>query len=432
MTTVKLPYGSSTLAVSIDDFLLQEILTAQSHRDEMDEEQLVLRTLNHPIDSPRLSALARSGQKVTLVVSDMTRPCPTKRLLPFVLDELASAGVPDSDLTIVIALGLHRPMNEVEIESTVGSDVFRRVRVINHDPQQVKRLGTTSYGTPVELFRPLVESDLRICLGNVEFHYFAGFSGGVKAIMPGCASSASVEANHRLMTRAGAESGRLEKNPVRTDLEEGAAMLGVDFVLNVVLDNSHRVVGAFAGDATSAHRRACEMVLQRGLVPIVEKADVVLVSAGGYPKDINLYQAQKALDNAAHAVKPDGTIILLAECNEGMGNRTFERWMRETNGPDDLIKRLKTSFELGGHKAAAFASVQKRALIFLVSGLEDELVRTCGMIPCPTVGAALKEARSNLGPVASIFVMPQGGAVLPRLTKFSISPQPESGQYPAT
>jgi nickel-dependent lactate racemase len=415
MTTVKLPFGHSKLDVRVDQFNPREILAVPTHHDETDETGLLRESLSHPIGSQRLSDLAREGQKVTLVASDMTRPCPTRRLLPPVLDELTKAGVPDSDVTIVIALGLHRAMDEDELEAAVGPDVYRRVRVINHDPEQVSRIGVTSFGTPVEIFTPVVESDLRICLGNIEFHYFAGFSGGAKAIMPGCASRATVEANHRLMTESEAQAGQLEGNPVRADLEEGVAMLGIDFILNVVVDDAHRVVAAFSGDCTAAHRRGCEMVAKRGTAPISKLADVVLVSGGGYPKDINLYQAQKALDNAAHAVRPGGIIILAAECSEGLGNQTFEQWMDDANTPDDLISRLQDSFELGGHKAAAIATVQKRADLYLVSDLPDELVRTCGMIPFASIDKALEAALAQSESPASLVVMPQGGGVLPRL-----------------
>jgi nickel-dependent lactate racemase len=254
-------------------------------------------------------------------------------------------------------------------------------------------------------------------LGNVEFHYFAGFSGGAKAIIPGCASQVTVKSNHGFMVRSDAKAGLIETNPVRADLEEGAAILGVDFILNVVIDDDHRIVGAFAGDVTSAHRQGCEMVRQRGSISISGEADVVLVSAGGYPKDINLYQAQKALDNASHAVKPGGAIVLVAECSEGLGNKTFERWMRETNTPDELLARLRTRFELGGHKAGAIASVLKRARVYLVSSLDDDLVRICGMIPQPDINVALEEAVGDSKQSVNLFVMPNGGAVLPRLVE---------------
>jgi len=217
-----------------------------------------------------------------------------------------------------------------------------------------------------------------------------------------------------MMVRAEAAAGRLEGNPVRADIEEGAALVGVDFILNVVVDGpQHRIIAAVAGDVTAAHRQGCEIVAERGIVPIDGRADIVLVSAGGHPKDVNLYQAQKALDNAAHAVRDGGVLILVAECPEGLGNRTFEAWMAEMHTPDDLLVRIQREFVLGGHKAAAIAAVLKRASVYLVSALQDEVVRQCGMVPWGDLSEALDAAWATLGPEASILALPQGGSVLP-------------------
>jgi nickel-dependent lactate racemase len=265
----------------------------------------------------------------------------------------------------------------------------------------------------VDIFRPVVEADLRICLGNLELHYFAGYSGGAKAIMPGCASNATVQANHAMMVRPQAAAGRLDGNPVRTDLEEGAALVGADFILNVVVDGQRRIVGAVAGEVTAAHRRGCEMVAQRGMVAVPRSADVVLVSAGGYPKDIDLYQAQKALDNAAHAVRDGGVIVLVAECGEGFGNATFETWLRSAHSPDEVLERLQEGFVLGGHKAAAVARVLRRAHVYLVSSMPEQAVRGCGMLPFSDAGRAVEAAMLHSGPSARVLVMPEGGSVLP-------------------
>jgi nickel-dependent lactate racemase len=205
----------------------------------------------------------------------------------------------------------------------------------------------------------------------------------------------------------------LEGNPVRADIEEGVSMLGVDFILNVVIDRQHRIIGAVAGEVTAAHRRGCELVAQRGKVLIPRQADIVLVGAGGYPKDINLYQAQKALDNAHYAVRHGGIIILVAQCSEGFGNQTFETWMRDAGCPDMLLERIQQEFVLGGHKAAAIASVLKRADVYVVSSLPLGSVQDCGMIPFVEPGEALEAALAKLGSDASVIVLPQGGSILP-------------------
>ncbi len=413
VTELELGFGHSTLSVQVPIPNLLGVFRPQESVEVSDEGALLRGALAHPIASSRLRDLARPGQQVVIVTSDLTRPCPSDRMLPLVLNELAAAGIPDRDVTIVVALGLHRPMTVSELEAAVGSDVYRRVRVINHDPADTVRLGVTSAGTPVELFHPVVEADLRVCLGNLEFHYFAGYSGGAKAILPGCASEATVRANHAMMVRPEAAAARLEDNPVRTDIEEGVAMLGVDFILNVLVDSNHRIVGAVAGEVTAAHRLGCERVAQRGMVPVPEQADIVLVSAGGYPRDINLYQAHKALENAVHAVREGGIVILVAECGEGYGNRTFEAWMMEARSPQEVLDRIQREFVLGGHKAAAIASILKRAAVYLVSALPAESVRRGGLVPFHDLDEAVEMALGEVGPEASVIVLPRGGSLLP-------------------
>ncbi len=416
LTTLKLPYGHGTVSTQVPTAAIQAILVPLQQGGDPspdDEARILDEALARPVGTPRLRNLARPGQKVAIVTSDLTRPCPSERLLPPVLAELAAAGVSDRDVTVVLALGLHRPMTAAEMEAAVGPEMCRRLSIVNHDPQDTVRLGVTAAGTPVEIHRPVVEADFRICLGNLELHYFAGYSGGAKAILPGCASRAAVNANHAMMVRPEAAAGRLEDNPVRADLEEGVALLGVDFILNVVVDGLHRIVGAVAGDVMAAHRQGCQMVAQRGMVGIERRADLVLASAGGYPKDVNLYQAQKALDNAAHAVRDGGILILVAECPEGLGNKTFEAWMTGAGSPDELLARIQQEFVLGGHKAAAIAAVQKRASICLVSALPEDLVRRCGLVPFASLDGAVSAALGELGPNPRLLVLPQGGSVLP-------------------
>ena len=218
-----------------------------------------------------------------------------------------------------------------------------------------------------------------------------------------------------MMVQPEAAAGRIAGNPVRADLEEGVSMLGCDFILNALVDEHHRIVGAVAGDMIEAHRRGCEMVARRGSVALPARADVVLVSAGGYPKDVNLYQAQKALDNAAYAVRDGGVIVLLAECREGFGNAPFEAWLRKASAPADLLAWIAREFVLGGHKAAAVGAVLQRAAVYLVSDMPAESVSACGMSPFTDVEAALSAALEAVGPAARVAVIPQGGSVLPAI-----------------
>ena len=276
-------------------------------------------------------------------------------------------------------------------------------------------IGETSRGTPVDIVRTVAEADRRICLGNIEYHYFAGYSGGAKAIMPGVSTRAAIQANHSRMVEETAHAGKLEGNPVREDIEEAAAMVGVDFIVNVVLDAQKEIIRAVAGDVTAAHRVGCAFLdtLYRKEIP--QRADIVLVSQGGAPKDLNLYQTQKALDNAKHAVKPGGVVVLIGSCKEGLGEKTFEEWLTTAPTPHSLIERIKKEFRLGGHKAAAIAMVLEKADIYLVSDMEDALVERLLMKPFHSVQAAYDAAVEKCGADASVLVMPYGGSTLPRV-----------------
>jgi lactate racemase len=413
-TTVLLPYGERSLSVEVPSKnLLEVILPKADAKDAPNEAEVIRGALENPIGSPRLGDLAHKGQRIAIVTSDLTRPCPSERLLPFVLHELADAGIPDEDIFIILGLGLHRPMTEEEIDRLISPQVHRRIRVLNHDVDDVVRLGITSRGTPVEFFRPLVEADVRICLGNLEFHWFAGFSGGAKAILPGCASRPTVTANHALMVRPGVGSGRIQGNPLREDIEEGVAMLGVDFILNVVVDGQHDILSAVAGDVTAAHRRGCEAIAARGKVKVSRKADIVIASAGGFPKDINMYQAHKGLENAAYFVRDGGILILAAECREGIGNKTFNEWMLAASSPQDILERIQKEFVLGGHKAAGIANIERRAKVFLISDMSDDLVRRLFMTPVVGLAEALESALQGLGQDSQILVLPQAGSTIP-------------------
>jgi nickel-dependent lactate racemase len=414
-TSIRLEYGHTQLSLEIPAINLMGIYEPKVFLRPDDEAKLIQEALSHPIRSPRLRDMVNKGEKIAIVTSDLTRPCPSERLLPSIIKELESAGIPDEDIFIVLALGIHRPMTEAEMEAAVGSEMYRRFRVLNHDLADTVRLGVTRVGTPVEFFRPLVEADFRIGLGNIEFHYFAGYSGGAKAVFPGCASKASVTANHAMMVRKEAAASQLEGNPVRADLEEAANMLGVDFILNVVTDGEHNIVGAYAGHVTAAHRKGCELVASRGKVKIPRLADIVVASAGGHPKDINLYQAQKALDNAGYFVRRGGIIILLGECSEGFENPTFELWMRTAASPANLLTDIQQEFVLGGHKAAAIAAVQQRAAIYMISSFDNELVRQIGMQPFDSPQSALDAAFNVLGAQSQVIVLPQAASILPEI-----------------
>ena len=375
----------------------------------------VRRALREPIGSPRLKDIVKPGERIAVITSDITRPMPTHAVMPALLEELALAGVDLKDVTLVFGLGNHRRHTEEEKRKLAGDLAFGAIRCVDSDQQDIIHMGQTKAGTPIDIDRTVAEADRRICLGNIEYHYFAGYSGGGKAIMPGVSTRAAIECNHRMMVLPQAAAGRLEGNPIREDIEEGAAVCGVDFILNVVLDEHKHIVKAVAGDSVLAHREGCRFLDGFYLKEIGQRADIVIVSQGGAPKDLNLYQTQKALDNAKHAVRQGGVIILVGSCQEGLGEEVFERWIMGSRMPQDLIDRIGRQFELGGHKAAAIALVAQQADIALVSDMPDDLVRRCHMTPYATVQQALDDAFSKLGPAATVLAMPYGGSTLPRV-----------------
>ncbi len=407
-----LPFGQRVLKLSLPEAAEVDLLMPAALAAESDGASIVSRALREPIGSPPLDEVVTSGQTVAVVTSDNTRPCPSRRLLPPILRELQAGGISADATTVVVALGLHRPLSNQELRELVGPEVHDSVEVVNHDPANVVRIGWTSAGTPVDLFRPVVGADVRVGLGNIEFHYFAGYSGGAKSILPGCAGEETVSANHALMVELGARAGVLESNPVRVDLEEGVAMIGLDFILNAIVDSDHRLVDAVAGNATNAHRLGCSIMARRDAVGVDGKADMVVVSAGGKPSDLNLYQAQKALENAGAVVRDGGVIIWVAECLEGYGNSTFEQWMRQANTPEQVLERIARRFILGGHKAAAIASVLLRAEVYLVSAMGVKL-DACGIIGFESIDSAVRAALERVGPDPAVAVIPHGGSTFP-------------------
>ena len=412
---IELGIGAGKQAVSIPDENVLGVLTPNDVTYDLTQEAEVRRALENPIGSKRLCELVRPGEKIVIITSDITRPLPSYILLPPLLEELEKGGIGEEDITLVFALGSHRKHTEEEMIKLVGESVYRRIRCVDADTTDCVHLGVTKRGTPVDIDRVVAQADKRICLGNIEYHYFAGYSGGAKAIMPGVSTRAAIQANHSKMTDERAFASNLEDNPVRQDLEEGAAMCGMDFILNVVLDEHKKIIHAVAGDGVKAHRSGCAFLDTLYLKTIDEKADIVIVSQGGAPKDLNLYQTQKALDNAKHAVKEGGIIILVGSCKEGLGEHVFEEWIQEAKAPRDLIERVEKDFKLGGHKAAAIAMVLEMAEIYLVSEMEPEFVKTIFMDPYDTVQSALDAAMKKKGDKATVIVMPYGGSTLPKL-----------------
>lgn len=383
--------------------------------------ELIERALDHCAD-----ALSRfqPGEQVVIVTSDVTRPTGSDVYLPLLVSRLNAAGIRDRDIEIVIALGIHRKQTEAEHRKILG-ELYGRIKVTDHDcddPGALVYLGDTARGIPVELNRRVAEAKRLILTGAVTFHYFAGFGGGRKSILPGVSSRKSCMASHFALLNEGEGSGRhpkagtgnLEGNPVHEAMLEACAMRPPDFILNTVLTADKRILAAFAGDWRSAHLEGCRFLADAFSYPISRQADLVVVSCGGFPKDINLIQAHKSMEYASRALKHGGVMILLAECRDGYGNATFFNWFRYP-GCGELESALRKRYEINGQTAWSVKEKAERFRIVLVSQLAPEEVATMGMIPAQTLQQALDLALPMLPADFSAYLIPEGGNVLPVL-----------------
>lgn len=388
------------------------ILNPANLPEDLDEAAVVKKALEEPIGSKRLNQIVKPGDKIVIITSDITRPMPTGKVMDPLMEELLSAGVSPDNVTLVFARGSHRHHSQQEMAHLAGN-WYGKICCVDSDSENVIHLGTTSSGTPVDIDARVVQADRRICLGNVEFHYFAGYSGGAKAIMPGVSTVSAITMNHRMMVDPRARAGNLDDNPVRRDIEEAGKMTGIDFIVNVVLNTRKQIIYCVAGDSIQAHRDACAYLNGIYRSPISAKADIVIVSQGGAPKDLNLYQTQKALDNAGHAVKDGGTVILVGSCFEGFGNQVFEEWMLKYTNPDDMIQALHAHFQLGAHKATAIAMLKKRADILFVSDMDSAIVEKTFLKPVHDLQSAVDACLKKYDNDADVIVMPYGGSTLP-------------------
>jgi len=359
----------------------------------------------------------KQAKKILIIVNDITRPTPYEIILPPLLDELQHLGIKKENILFMVATGIHRSNSQEEIKEIFGEHIFSAYKFINHDcdDPNSKDLGQLKSGNNLWVNPMVSDIDFIITTGVIVPHYFAGFSGGRKSILPGICGRKTIEANHAQMVHPDARSGNLKGNPVDEEMQEAAGKVGVDFNINVVTDENHQIVEIVAGELLASWQQGVNTCKQIYICPIEKKADVVIASAGGYPKDINVYQAQKALNNAYQAIKPGGTIILLAECSESYGEVTFEKWIEEANTPDDIIKRLKNKFVLGGHKAYSIAQLIKEVEVIFISSLPPEKVRKLFFIPMENISQAIEYIKDKYGEDFQAYVLPSGNTVLPQL-----------------
>ena len=410
---IRLKKGTGYESLDTRDCADVTVLLPDEMPEDPDEEAIIRTALAEPVGTPRLRDIVRKGEKTVIVTSDITRPCPSWKILPALIEELEAGGVERKDITVLFGRGSHRKQTEEAMRHLVSDAVFDSVTCADSDFEDTVHAGTTSRGTPVDLDRRYFEADRRILVGNVEYHYFAGYSGGAKAVMPGMSVPGAIQNNHSYMLDPASCAGRLEGNPVRADIEEAASLAPADFIINAVLNAQKKITAAFAGDMTKAHREACAYLDRFYRRAIAKRADIVCVSQGGAPKDLNLYQTQKALDNAKYAVKDGGTIILCGSCREGFGNARFAEWMTGYDSAVKMAEDIRREFILGAHKAAAIGAVSLKADIILVSDMDPDIVNSTILHHADSVQEAFDDALGKYGTDASVIVMPYGGSTLP-------------------
>lgn len=415
-------YGRGRKTFRIDeDRVLKEVRTEEFPVME-DIEAGVLEAIRHPIGCPSLDEIVKPGDTVAFICNDPTRVANSFDFMPVLVNEMNRLGVRDEDMKIVFALGTHRAMTEEEMAEGVGEEVAKRLKMYNSistNADDFEYFGDTSRGTPVWINKELCHVDHVILTGTIVHHYFSGYGGGRKAVLPGCAAMETVRVNHSFMLDERAGLGKTVGNPCYEDQMEGVALFAKGrslFLFNAILNAKHQFLRMFAGNYIDAHKEACKFVDEVYGCVIPKEADLVIASCGGYPKDINVYQMQKTMDNAACAVRKDGVVILLADCEEGSGSAVLEETFRRLKTPERIKAELEANFKIGANKAYAITRPISKARYILVTKLDRELAKDMlfsGAVD--TVEEALEIAKTYVGDTPDIILMPEGSLTVPRV-----------------
>ncbi|HEV8138175.1 MAG TPA: nickel-dependent lactate racemase [Pyrinomonadaceae bacterium] len=417
MPTIQLGYGHDSIDFEYDPARF-EVLT--THRDSTPlSDPEIGAALDDPIESPPLEELIEPGDSVLIVASDATRATGSAQVVNLMVRRLIQNGIAPADIAIIFATGIHRAVREEEKAELLTPFIAQRIRTIDHDAYDAANLieiGTMADGTSIEVNRVLKDFSKVIATGGVGFHYFAGFTGGRKSICPGLASARTIKATHMLALdferggrRAGVGTGLLKGNAVSEECERVAALINPTFAINSIVDDKGRVEQVFAGHWRTAHERACEVYATAHSTAISEKREVVIVSCGGLPYDLNLIQAHKALDMAAHACVDGGTIIWLAECGDGLGRIDFLKWFESEDSRAQEI-RLREHYEVNGQTAWALMTKAESFRVHIVTDLDKDSVHRMRMIPANSIDSVL----AQISPNTPGYIMPRGAALLPR------------------
>ena len=416
---VNLAYGSGHLPIEVPDDRTTVIEPA--HIDGLaDEKAAVLDALQNPIGSQPLLERISPDTKICIAFTDITRATPNDRIIPWLLEHL---GGPNDNITLLNQLGTHRPNTREELETMLTPEVVANYRVLNHEPEHPKALvqvGTTADGTPALLNRHIVEADLRIITGFIEPHFFAGFSGGVKGIMPGCAGLETVMSNHGAKNIGDPQAtfGVTVGNPLWEELRDIALKTGPSFLLNVTLNEQRDITNVFAGDIIEAHKTGCVFVKKSAMQPLEQPFDIVVTTNSGYPLDLNLYQGVKGMSAGARVLKEGGTLILAAECREGVPDGSpLDDLLRSAGSIEEILAMLSTPGFVRPEQwqAQIQALVQRRAEVLVCCELDDATLRACHLAPCADINAEVAKRLAKLGADARVAVLPQGPLTIPYL-----------------
>jgi nickel-dependent lactate racemase len=418
LTQFSIPYGKTRLGFSLPDSSHATLLAPKKAVAATNPLQAVKRALDWPAGGRRLVDFAGAGS-AAIAINDKTRPVPHQDLLPPLLERLEKLGVPPQAITLIIATGAHPVMPPEEFESVLPAGILARYPVICHnayDQANLAYMGDTQRGTPVWINRHFARAELRLVVGNLEPHQFMGFSGGVKSAVIGLGGAETINKNHALMSHPHAQLGRFADNPARQDVEEMGRQIGIHFALNAILNDHKQLVEAIAGEPAAVLQRGIPRVRELYQVQVPEPFDLMIVSPGGHPKDINIYQSQKGLAHAALVTRAGGTIILAAACPEGSGSATYEQWMKGKTSLQEVIDSFQQEgFRVGPHKAFQIARDAVRVRLLLLSEMPDAFVRQMLLTPVGSLEAALAQACAGLTAEARIGIMPLANATIPML-----------------
>ena len=422
---VGMKYGRDLLEVEIPDQNLADVLTLQKSVPIEQPERAVWDAIESPIHSAPLATLAQDRTSACVVISDVTRPVPNKLILPPILQTLESSGIPREKITILIATGIHRPNEGKELEEMVGTEIMNSYRIVNHFSQKIethKYLGLTQGGAPVYIDKTYLESDLKVTTALIEPHLMAGYSGGRKSICPGLASIETMKVLHgpQILEHPKASVGNLEGNPLHIEATEIALMAGVDFNVNVTIDDQRRLTGVFAGDIVESHLAGVRFVEKQVTVTLPEPVDAVLVSSAGYPLDTTFYQAVKGMLAAVDIVKQNGSIILVAECSQGIGSGPFTDLILKTKDLKQFIHDIHdpSNFVIDQWQLEELAKVAKKAEIYCYAdGIPYDQLKDLFVQPIRTPEEGIQHVLAKHGTDAQIVALPDGPYVLAKVEK---------------